>query len=120
MKLSEWHGEEAIDLIADLLEPLSAIFADEEWNKMRHKEGVTRVELVKFALKSHKKEVITILALLNKEDPNTYEPSLVELPIMIMDALNDEELMGLFQSQSQIKPEEFSGSATENIEADGQ
>lgn len=119
MKLSDWKGEEAIDLLADLLDPIAEIASDEVLRAKR-KEGAKKLELVKLMLKSHKKSVITILALLNGEDPETYEPSLISLPAMVLELLNDEALIELFQSQGQMKPEESSGSATENTEADGQ
>jgi hypothetical protein len=116
MRLSDWKGEDAIDLLADLLDPITEILGDEVWNA-RRKAGATRAELIKLALKGHKREVITILALLNKEDPETYEPSIIDLPVMLMDVLNDEALMELFQSQSQTELLASSGSVTENTEA---
>ena len=119
MKLSDWKGEEAIELLADLLDPISEIFTDKEWNAKR-KTGATKMELIKLALKGHKKAVLRIMALLNGEDPETYEPNIVQLPITIMQLLNDEDLLKLFQSQGQMMPEESSGSAMENTEANVQ
>lgn len=119
MKLSDWKGEEAIDLLADLLDPVMQIVTDKELKEKREAKA-TRGELLKTALKGHKKEIITILALINGEDPEEYEPSLIELPGMVMEMLNDEALMKLFQSQDQTSPEESSGPVTGNTEEDDQ
>ena len=71
---------------------------------------------VKDLLKFHKKECLEVLAYLNMEDPETFKPSLIELPKMLIEVLQDEEVIDLFQSQGQMKEDASFGSATENIE----
>jgi len=116
MKLSEIKGERALDLLVDLIDPITLILADEEIVKI-YKSNLPNILLVKRLIGEHKKEVLTILALLNEEDPETYEPSLIALPKMLLDLLNDKELMDLFYSQDQMKGNESSGSAMETIKA---
>lgn len=116
MKLSDIKGEKALDLLVDLIDPVTAIMADEEITAI-YRSKKPKILLVKKLIENHKKEVLTILALLNEEDPSTYEPSLIALPIMILDLVNDEELKDLFTSQRQMKGNVSSISAMENTEA---
>lgn len=100
MKLSEIKGEHAIDVLADLMEPATRIFADEEVQKsVRSKEP--KLILAKKLLKGHKREVIEILAILDGEDPDTYEVNLLTLPVKLLEILNDPEINSLFTSQGQ-------------------
>lgn len=116
MKLSEIKGERALEVLVDLIDPVTLIVADEEIVNT-YKSKAPKILLVKKLIETHKKEVLTILAILNNENPETYEPSLIELPKMLLDLVHDEELMNLFTSQNQTMESESSGSATENIEA---
>ena len=59
-KLSDYKGEEAIDLWADLLEPICTILQDDEIAKV-YRSGAPLVSAVKLALKNHKKETTEIL-----------------------------------------------------------
>lgn len=113
MKLSEIKDEQAIDILADIMEPACNILADDEVQKA-YKANVTKVRLVKIAIKNHKKEVIEIMARLDGEDPENYHVSLVTLPMKLLEILNDREVMSLFRSQGQIA--QPSGSATGNTE----
>lgn len=100
MKLSEIKGEQAIDALAELIEPAAMIFADEDI-KNSAKAGEPKLILVKKILKGHKAEVIKILAILDGEDPAEYEPNLLTLPAKLLEILNDPELTSLFTSQGQ-------------------
>lgn len=113
MKLSEIKGEHALDVLADIIDPVVEIVGDEEISEAI-KAGKPKLLIAKLVLKGHKKSIITILALLNEKDPKTYEPSLLELPKMVLELLNDEELAKLFQSQGQMMDSAYFGSATEN------
>ena len=113
MKLSEIKGEHALDVLADIIDPVVEITGDEKVSKAI-KAGKPKLLIAKLIMKGHKKSIITILALLNGEDPKTYEPSLIELPKMILELLSDEELVKLFQSQGQMMDSAYFGSATEN------
>ena len=112
MKLSDIRGEEAIEALADLIDPLTEILGDNEVGlALRNKNNLFAV---KHALKNHKKAVITMLAILDGEDPNTYSPSILTLPVKLLEVFNDKELGILFQSQGQMKTS--SGSAMGNTQ----
>lgn len=95
MKLSDIKGEKAIETLAELIEPLTAILADEDVKKAVD-EKKPRPKIVSIALKRHPREVITCLALLDGSDPETYEVNLVTLPAKILELLNDDLVTGLF------------------------
>ena len=115
MKLSEIKGEQALDVIAEIIEPIGEILSDPEIQEM-HKAGLPKLKMIKPAIKNHKKAVITILALLDGENPDSYEVDLMTLPRKIMEVLEDEALNQVFQSQSQMMQKESFGSATVNTE----
>ena len=115
MKLSDIKGEKALDIIADLIDPISLIVQDKGFKKVI--DNGTQLDVVKYILKNHGKEILIVLALINEKDPKTYAPSLVELPRLVLDLINDPDVMSLFKSQSQTEPLASSGSVTANIEA---
>ena len=113
MKLSDIKGEEALDVFADLLEPAAEILSDKAVKNAFDKGSpllATRV-----AIKNHKKAVLRVLAICDCADPETYSPNVFSLPAKLLELLNDPEIMGLFNWQSQAD-KTSSGSATENIE----
>jgi len=114
MKISDFRGEQALDLFADLIEPAAEIMADK--NVVDAARRGDKLTAIKIAVKAHKKAVIRILAILDGEDPETYSVSILTLPVKLLEILNDEETINLFRSQGQMKPSASSGSATENTE----
>ena len=114
MKLSEIKGQEAIDVLADLMSPASIIFTDKKVVDLLR--GGDKIKAIQSMLKSHSKEVIEMLAILEREDPKTYEPSLVTLPMKLLEFFNDPEVVELFFSQEQTKDENSSSPVTENTE----
>lgn len=117
MKLSDFKGEKALDVLADILEPAVELMTDKEIIAL-FRSG-KKAKAVSTAIKNHKKAVISILAATEGVDPEDYQPNVLSLPAKLLEILNDQELMSLFQSQG---PENktSSGSAMENTEADGQ
>ena len=120
MKLSDFKGEEALDVLAEIIEPLTVIVADKEIQELGKQKGTPKIKFVKPAIKNHKKEVIYILATLNKQTPEEYEAnlSLLSLPMQVLDFINDPEVQKLFFSQAQSQPTstDNSGSAMVNTE----
>lgn len=116
MKLSEYKGEKALDMLADLMEPAAVIMADKEITRMA-RAGMPTIKVVKAAIKGHTKEVIQILATLDGEEPKEYaeKVNLFTLPAKLLEILNDPDFMSLFTSQGK-KTETLSSSATESIE----
>jgi len=115
MKLSDIKGEAALDAVADLIDPITDLAQD------KILVGLLRLKnyapAIKLSIKGHKKAVIRILAILNQQDPDTYEPSLVDLPKMLLDLINDPAFADLFQSQAETTEETSSSSAMENTGA---
>lgn len=114
-KLSEYRGEEALDVLADLIEPAAEIMRDKEVAAVfREKNAAGAISI---ALKKHKKAVLSIMARLEGENPDTYAPSVLALPMKLMDILNDPEFASLFTSQGQITEKTNSGSVSVTTEA---
>ena len=114
MKLSEIKGQEAIDVLADLMMPMTEIFSDKRVVDLLRKGD--KLKAIHVMLKNHSKEVIEMLAILEREDPKTYEPSLVTLPMKLLEFFNDPEVVELFFSQEQTKDENSSSPVTEITE----
>ena len=115
MKLSEIKGEQALEAMADLIDPISEIAQDKLLvGYLRNRKFA---DAVKLGLKKHQKAVLTVLAILNQQDVETYSPSLAEIPKMLLDLFNDKELLDLFQSQAQSTEKTSSVSVTGNIGA---
>lgn len=120
VKLSEIKGEAALDLLADIMEPLVEIASDAEVKTaFRAKK---KVEGIALSIKKHKRAVIKILAALNQQSVAEYiqTVNVVTLPVTALQIINDPDLVSLFTSQSPKKPETASGSATENTGDDAQ
>lgn len=94
-KLSEIKGEEALETLAEIIEPAAEIFTDETVKKALT-EGKNKLEAVKVVLKNHKKAVIAVMAALEGITVEEYQPPLLALPTMLMEVLNDPELQKLF------------------------
>ena len=112
-KLSEIKGEDALDVLADVLEPVSVIAQDEEFVKAVRDKKFSKIEMVRYLLKNHKAEILKTMAIIDGKDVENYSPSIIELPVMLLDLLNDPDLLSLFTSQDTVTS---SGSVTENTE----
>lgn len=117
MKLSEFRGEEAIEVVADLLEPTCELVSDKEFISLLREKG-KRMAAVKVALKNHKAAVIEIMAALEREDPEEYEENVnvFTFPKKLLDILNDKDLIELFRYQGQTVDAASFGSVSENSE----
>lgn len=115
MRLSDIKGEDALNAMADLIDPISDIAQDKILVGLLRAKNMK--EAVKLGLRKHQKAILEILAVLNQQDVATYEPNLAEIPKMLLDLLNDKELLNLFSSQAELTKETSSSSVMENIEA---
>ena len=120
MRLSDYKGEQALDLLADLMEPVDGIMADKAIADAV-KRNRPKLEIAKTAIKNHKREVVEILAILDGENPENYAEKITifSLPSKLLEILNDPDFMSLFTSQGQ-KTETSSGSAMGNTKASEQ
>lgn len=114
MKLSEIKGEKAIEAIAEIIEPATEILNDPKVKLAARSKNIAAATSI--ALKNHPKQVLHVLAVLDGEDPESYEPSLLEIPKKLIDLFSDPELSALFTSSDQIEAAESSGPQSENTE----
>jgi phosphohistidine phosphatase SixA len=107
MKLAEFKGNDAIEVIADLIEPIAEIASDPACEglfkvtpvKGESKRTTSAKHLGKYVpvlLKSHKPEVLKIVALLNGKDAN--EMNAFQMAGALLSVLMDKELLDLFRS----------------------
>lgn len=115
MKLSEYKGEAALDVLADLIEPAVEIFSDKEFSQLI--QAKQSAKAAKAAIKGHKKAVLTIMAVIDGEDPETYSPGVFVLPVKLLKILNDPEMMSLFTFAAD-KGATASESASESTEGE--
>ena len=100
MRLSDFKGEEAIAVLADIIEPLSVIATDEKV-KQAFRDG-SKMKVAQAILKNHPKAIIAVMARLDNTPVDEYNVTLFTLPLKLLEILNDKELTSLFQSQEQM------------------
>lgn len=113
MKLSEYKNEDALDLLADLIEPVAVLITDDKFKKMIS-ENKSKLEVAKFLLKEHNKEIIAVLARLNGKE--VYDANVVEILKQVLDLINDPVLVDFFVSQVQTLGDAISTPAMESTE----
>lgn len=116
-KLSDYKGDEAIELWADLLEPLTEILSDEKVKKVVQ-SGKSKLEIAKVVLKAKKKEAEKILVRIDPE-PLDGLNIVLRLVAVLVDMGQHEEIKSFFGFADQEQTEkESSGSVTENTGAE--
>lgn len=118
MKLSDFKGEEAVDVLASLMAPAMAIAMDEELQERYRnisENGKEVASLVTYMMRNYKTEVLDIYSALYRDDPKNATPA--TLLRMLIEMFQDKEIRSLFFSQQgQSVQETSSGSVTENTE----
>lgn len=99
MKLSEIRGEAAIDVIADIIDPVTEILADDEVKKIAQSDAA-ELTIAKVILKRQKKAILEIMAILSGEDPKKYQPTAPEILVTLVNLVGEikanEDLTSLF------------------------
>lgn len=116
MKLSEYKNEEALELLADIMDPLSDIMTDENFKKLLSEEKTTKMGMIQYLLRNQSKPIIAILARMENTPVEEFQVNILSLTTKLLDVFNDKELVDFFKSQGQMVAGEPSGSATENTE----
>lgn len=116
MELSEIKNEQAIEVLADMFDPIIEIASDEK--VVSAARGDNKVLMVKYILKEHSRAVFELMALSEGVPVDEYECDIFTLPMKLLDLFNRPELSFLFQSQGQKTGETSFGSATENTEVE--
>ena len=89
------------------------IFSDQELAEA-YRSNVSRFEFAKMILKNHPQAVSDVFMILDGE-----EPSVLTLPVKLIQLMNDPEFVRFFASQGQSSEGESFGSATEDTQAQG-
>ena len=114
MKLCEFQDEKAIEVLAELIEPVSAIAADE---RVKAAFKGSKAAAVSVLLKNHAHEVMRIMAALDGVPVKEYHCNVLTLPKKMMEIINDPDVMSLFTDAGTENIGESSGSAAANTEA---
>ena len=117
MKFSDFRGADALDLFADLLDPIANIASDEKFRAMVGKSG--RADIARYLLKDKKADVLEILAKMNGTTVEEYNANAIEMLSQLMEIINDKEFVKFFQSQGLMAADVPFGSATENTTGTG-
>lgn len=107
MKLSELKGERAIEVIADIIEPVSRIAGDPKTTDLfraKRREGETDrqmtarnlIEKVPNLLRTHKRDVLAVICAVNGRNPD--DLSLAEIMAGAIELGHDEDFLSLFMS----------------------
>lgn len=102
MKLSEFKDEEAFEVFAKLMEPASKLIADKQIQAV-FTGNLPKLKAVEIACKKYPKACMALLAILDRQEPKEYHISLPEIPVKLLDVLNDPALLDLFTQQSQTE-----------------
>jgi hypothetical protein len=113
MKISDYKGEAALELLAEIIEPAAEIMTDKEVVGAFKKNKFKGVSL---AIKSHKAAIIRVMAAIDGVPVEEYHCNVFTLPQKVLQILNDKELAELFISQGQMGDAKSSGSASVNTE----
>lgn len=97
MYLTEATNEEALDALAELLEPCEEIFTDAELKAMFDKNE-SQMVIIRHAIKNHKQAIIKILAVLDGVPVEEYKCNVLTIPVKLIELLNNKELAPFFHS----------------------
>lgn len=78
IKILELENEQALDALAELIDPLNEILTDEELKKIANGGG-NALGIIKKILKDHKQSIIQIIATLDNIEPNDVKINILTL-----------------------------------------
>lgn len=95
-KLSEIKGEEALDVLADMIVPITAIANDEE---VRAGFETNVATCASIAIKKHKDDVIDMLTALDgrSKEEMLEDMNILTLPAVLIEILNEPAVQSLFR-----------------------
>lgn len=112
--MRERSNEEALDLFADLMEPVAEILTDDEVKKAYNEKPIKGI---KVAIKRHKRTLVSCLAMIDGVPEKNYHVNVLTLPVKILGLINSPDMQPiiaeLFQLQDQMMAVDASGPATE-------
>lgn len=119
MKISDFKNEDAIELVADLIEPIGDLISIKEVQEAIQ-AGKSKLTIAQIMLKAGKKEVLTILATMNGTPVEEYTCNPISIFKDLMILLNDPELAefsDFFTSAQTQTSSVASGKVAENTKA---
>lgn len=96
MKISDYKNEDAIELLADLLDPVEEIATDDEVKAAMTGDNVVPMRIAKVILKKHPKAIMEIFARIDGTAVDEYEISVPEILGKLIGLFNDKEFMAFF------------------------
>ena len=116
-RLSDYTGDEAIELWADLLEPISKILGDEQV-KASIQGGESKMKIAQKILKDHKAEAVDILTRIDDSPVNGLN-LILRVVNLLTEFSESDEIKSFFGYAEQIATTKESPiSATENTEVE--
>lgn len=125
MKLSDIKGDRVIDVVADLIDPVASIALDEDITLFKREKPPEGMDAKDFAvqklrrgapvlLKTHKADVVAILAAIKGVSPDEYTDGLNMLTLLrdFVELMTDSEFLDLFTSAAQTDQPSGSASGT--------
>lgn len=117
-KLSEIKDDEAMDVLAEILEPASNLIGNDKFKvaiRGDKKKGIkaNKIEAIKIAITDNREDIVKIMAILEGVPVEDFHYNLFTLPKMALDLFNDKALIDFFHYQAETDSEILSGSATE-------
>ena len=113
-KLSEYQDEEALDLLAEIIDPTVNIFGDEKVNY--YIQNKVYLKAFQEAFRNHKEDLILMMSILEGVPREEYHFTLKTLPLLFIQVVSDPDLRAFFELQSMTSSAGSSGSAMENTE----
>jgi len=102
MNISDFKNEDAIDLIADLIEPVSRIMQDEKVRKnIAIKEK--QIDAIKTALKTHKSDILEIMARLEGVEVKDLNATPISIIAKCIQILNDKDMTDFLSSLAETE-----------------
>lgn len=125
MRLSELKGERAVEVIADLIEPITNIAMDADNLKLFNNKKMDGESLedagirifkqrIPALLKTHKTDVLQILTAVNDCDPA--EMSVMDIINSLIEVVSDKEFMNLFLSVAKTEEPTPPTESSANVE----
>lgn len=99
-KLCEYQNEEAAEILADLIDPISEIASDKD---VKENFKSSKMKTAKIILKKHGKPLIDILSIYEGIPREEYHVNPIGLVRKTFNILNDKDVMSVFTSQEQTE-----------------
>lgn len=118
MNINDYRGENAIDFLADVIEPASKIFSNEEIRNALSSEEKNLGAVAKRIFKEYKTETLEILARMDGVEPKEYDKSPIYIIAQLLSLLNSAmvDVTAVFFSAAQTEGNPSFGAPTENTQ----